>query len=167
MKEQKANKPSISFWLIWIVGVVPMFSAFIMYYTGSLAPSSRVNHGELISQQTLSQWQLTFNNSQWQQTPQWQVLHTQPNSCSAQQCEKWNSALPSVIKLLGKDSKRVVLYQVGKLDSMLQTNKLKDLGEAVWIADPNGNLVLRYSPELTPEQLLKDLKKLLKVSKIG
>ena len=167
MREQAANKPSLSFWLIWIIGVVPMFIAFAMYYTDSLTPSNRVNQGELITQQTLSQWQLTFNNSHWQQSPQWQVLHTQPDSCSGAQCEKWNNALPSVIKLLGKDSNRVVLYQVGNLDSMLQTSKLKDLGEAVWIADPNGNLVLRYSPELTPEQLLKDLKKLLKVSKIG
>jgi hypothetical protein len=167
MKEQVANKTSISFWLIWIIGVVPMFVAFAMYYTGALAPGNGVNQGELISKQTLAQWQLTFNSNNWEQTSQWQVLHTQPNNCDEKDCERWNSALPSVIKLLGKDSNRVVIYQVGNSASMLQTAKLQDLGEAVWVVDPNGNLVLRYSPELTPEQLLKDLKKLLKVSKIG
>lgn len=167
MKQQAASKPNFSFWLIWIIGVVPLLVSLFMYYTGALTPSNRINQGELLEKQTLSQWKLTFNSHDWQQSSQWQVLHTQPVSCDAADCEKWNTALPSVIKLLGKDSKRVVLYQVGKASSMLQTSKLKELGEAVWIVDPNGNLVLRYSPQLRPDQLLKDLKKLLRVSKIG
>lgn len=167
MKQQTASKPNFSFWLIWIIGVVPLLVSLFMYYTGALTPNKRINQGELLEQQTLIQWGLTFNDTAWQQSSQWQLLHTQPASCDATDCEKWSSALPSVIKLLGKDSKRVVLYQVGKTGSMLQTPKINELGEAVWVVDPNGNLVLRYSPQLTPDQLLKDLKKLLRVSKIG
>ena len=162
-----SNTNKMTFWLIWLVGVVPMAVAFIMYYTGMLSPSSTVNHGELIKSQSLSQWQLQYQDQDWQQTNQWQVLHTQPAQCQTEECANWSSVLPNVIKLLGKDSDRVVLLQVGKQKTMLQTNKLSELGEAVWIVDPHGNLVMRYAPELTPKQLLQDLKKLLKVSGIG
>ncbi len=162
-----SNTNKVTFWLIWLVGVVPMAVAFFMYYTGMLSPSNTVNHGELIKSQSLTQWQLQYQDQAWQQSSQWQILHTQPVPCQSQECENWSSTLPNVIKLLGKDSDRVVLQQVGKLQTMLQTSKLSELGEAVWIVDPNGNLVMRYSPELTPKQLLQDLKKLLKVSGIG
>ncbi|MFT5707400.1 MAG: hypothetical protein ACI9ES_001691 [Oceanospirillaceae bacterium] len=161
----KSNK--VTFWLIWLVGVVPLFSAFFMYYSGMLNPTTTVNQGELLQSQTLEQWQLKFNDQLWQQSGQWQILHTQPKSCDSKTCEQWSSALPNVIKSLGKDSDRVVLFQVGNAGSMLKTQKISTLGEAVWIVDPNGNLVMRYAPELAPKQLLKDLKKLLKVSGIG
>jgi len=162
-----SNTNKVTFWLIWLVGVVPMAVAFFMYYTGMLSPSSTVNHGELIKSQSLSQWQLQFQDQAWQQSNQWQILHTQPVQCQSEACANWHSTLPNLVKLLGKDSDRVVLLQVGEQETMLQTNKLSELGEAVWIVDPLGNLVMRYSPELTPKQLLQDLKKLLKVSGIG
>ena len=162
-----SNANKTAFWLIWLVGVVPMAIAFFMYYTGMLSPSSTVNHGELIKSQSLSQWQLQYQDQAWQQSNQWQILHTKPVKCHTEECANWSSLLPNVIKLLGKDSDRVVLLQVGQQKTMLQTSKLSELGEAVWIVDPHGNLVMRYAPELTPKQLLQDLKKLLKVSGIG
>ncbi|MCJ8297610.1 MAG: hypothetical protein MJK13_01560 [Pseudomonadales bacterium] len=162
-----SNTNKLTFWMIWMVGVVPMAVAFLMYYTGMLSPSNTVNHGVLIKSQSIAQWQLQYQDKAWQQSSQWQILHTQPVQCQSEECANWSSSLPKVIKLLGKDSDRVVLQQVGKQKTMLQTNKLSELGEAVWIVDPHGNLVMRYAPELTPRQLLKDLKKLLKVSGIG
>lgn len=161
----KSNK--FTLWLILLVAVLPVVAAFFMYYSGLLAPTSQVNEGELVQSQTLQQWQLKNGNNNWQQTAQWQILHTQPKRCESQSCSSWNEALPNVIKLLGKDSTRVVLSQVGNQAHMLHTEKLLKLGEAVWIADPLGNVVMRYAPELSPKQLLKDLKKLLKISGIG
>ncbi|NQZ31652.1 MAG: hypothetical protein HRU06_10270 [Oceanospirillaceae bacterium] len=162
-----SNSNKLTLWLILLVAVVPVIAAFFMYYSGLLAPSDQVNEGELIQSQTLEQWQLKNGNSDWQQTAQWQILHTQPLPCDSQTCSSWSEALPQVIKLLGKDSGRVVLFQVGNEAEMLQTSMLSKLGEAVWIADPLGNVVMRYSPDLSPKQLLKDLKKLLKISGIG
>jgi len=161
------NKNTLTFWLIWLVGVVPMLVAFMMYYSGFLRPENTVNQGELIAQQTLKQWQLKYNDQAWQQTPKWQILHTLPNSCNSTACENWQNKLPTLIKLLGKDSSRVAYYQVGTQLDMLQTPKISTLGEAVWVVDPLGNLVMRYSPQLQPKQLLKDLKKLLKLSGVG
>jgi hypothetical protein len=161
----KSNK--ITFALIWLVGLLPLFLAIFMYYSGTLGPSNRVNQGELLQSQSLAQWQLTFENKAWKPGSQWQILHTLPTNCASKQCQIWQQDLPSVVKLLGKDSARVVIHQVGAANTMLQSEKIGQLGEAIWVADPLGNLVLRYSLNLEPKQLLKDLKKLLKISGIG
>ena len=42
-----------------------------------------------------------------------------------------------------------------------------DIKDRVFIIDPIGNLMMRYPSEAEPEEMLKDLKRLLKVSKIG
>ena len=39
--------------------------------------------------------------------------------------------------------------------------------DGIWLLDPNGNLVLRFAPDLDPRNMLKDVKHLLKVSRIG
>ncbi len=39
--------------------------------------------------------------------------------------------------------------------------------DSILLVDPNGNLVMAFPPELDPRMMLKDLKKLLKLSKIG
>ena len=39
--------------------------------------------------------------------------------------------------------------------------------DGLWLLDPNGNLVLRFAPDLDPRNMLKDVKHLLKVSRIG
>jgi cytochrome oxidase Cu insertion factor (SCO1/SenC/PrrC family) len=39
--------------------------------------------------------------------------------------------------------------------------------ERVYIIDPLGNLMMYYPPDADPSGMLKDLKKLLKYSKIG
>ena len=40
-------------------------------------------------------------------------------------------------------------------------------GGSVWLVDPLGNLILRYPPGYQSRGLLEDLKRLLKLSKIG
>lgn len=39
--------------------------------------------------------------------------------------------------------------------------------DGIWLLDPNGNLVLRFAPDLDPGNMLKDVKHLLEVSAIG
>jgi cytochrome oxidase Cu insertion factor (SCO1/SenC/PrrC family) len=41
------------------------------------------------------------------------------------------------------------------------------VAEAIYLVDPLGNLMLRFPPDLDPRSMLKDLKRLLKVSRIG
>jgi len=39
--------------------------------------------------------------------------------------------------------------------------------EGFWLVDPLGNAMMRYPPDAEPEGMLKDIKKLLRVSRIG
>lgn len=44
---------------------------------------------------------------------------------------------------------------------------MSELGDAIYIVDPFGNVMMRFPPDLDPGKMLKDLKHLLKVSRIG
>jgi hypothetical protein len=41
------------------------------------------------------------------------------------------------------------------------------LESGIWIIDPLGNVVLKFDPAINPTLILDDLKKLLKLSKVG
>ncbi len=45
--------------------------------------------------------------------------------------------------------------------------EMDDLADAIYLIDPFGNVMLRFPPELEPKSMLKDIKHLLKVSRIG
>lgn len=44
---------------------------------------------------------------------------------------------------------------------------LAPVDDAIYLIDPLGNLMMRFAPDLPPESIFKDVKHLLKVSKIG
>ena len=44
---------------------------------------------------------------------------------------------------------------------------MEPLKNAIYLIDPYGNLMLRFPPDLAPKSMLKDIKHLLKVSRIG
>lgn len=46
-------------------------------------------------------------------------------------------------------------------------SEMPSLSEAIYLIDPLGNVMLRFSPDLSPKLMLKDIKHLLKVSRIG
>jgi len=46
-------------------------------------------------------------------------------------------------------------------------SKMEGLDNAIYLIDPFGNLMLRFPPDLAPKSMLKDIKHLLKVSRIG
>lgn len=46
-------------------------------------------------------------------------------------------------------------------------SSMESLNNAIYLIDPFGNLMLRFPPDLDPKSMLKDIKHLLKVSRIG
>ena len=61
---------------------------------------------------------------------------------------------------LGRERNRVVVSEV-------QTATLTVSEASIWVIDPLGNVVLKFEPGINPTLILQDLKKLLKVSKVG
>ncbi|MGH1460887.1 MAG: hypothetical protein ACRBB6_02510 [Neptuniibacter sp.] len=154
----------VSFWLIWGVGLVPLLVAMLMYFFGVMIPEGRKHGGELLNGQHIGQWQLQTENVQIDR--RWWILLTAPDQCQMD-CDQIWKALGNVHIALGKDRDRVQLNRIGNHASDITSSKLPELGAAIWIVDPLGNIVLRYSLQEPPKQMLKDLRKLLKVSRIG
>lgn len=159
----------LNFWLIWLVGGGPLIFAMLLFFSG-YSPVTSNERGELLeSTSQLADWQLRDSDGQlWERKGRWQVLLTEDTECQ-QRCDYWREKLPPLVQALGKDRDRVVWKQVAltAVGEHLASDKVKDVGSAVWLVDPLGNLVLRYSLTLPAEDLLKDLKRLLKVSRIG
>ena len=83
---------------------------------------------------------------------------TQAGVCDAA-CDQSLEPLRRVHDALGKEADRVQVVGLGSDEISLEPG--------IWIVDPLGNLVMRYSLEAELKGLLADLKKLLKVSRIG
>lgn len=158
-----------TFWLVWLVGGGPMVLAMMLYFTG-YGPQSGTQRGALLpAGQSLEQWQMpAAGGAPLTATGRWQLLLTSPGSCEAR-CQYWQQQLTQVYRALGKEQGRVE-WQLLVGHSAVASGSSSDLtplGEWVWVADPHGNLVLRYPLAMAPEDLLRDLRRLLKVSRIG
>jgi len=70
---------------------------------------------------------------------------------------------PGLIVAGGDDGAREAL--IGQIDAA--ESALAPLDDAIYLVDPLGNLMMRFAPDLDPGSMFKDVKHLLKVSKIG
>jgi len=151
------------FWLVWGIGVVPMLLAFAMYFTGLLVPTERTHAGELLVEQHIDDWHLL---GQVGTERRWQLLLTKQSDCD-QLCDQWSGLLVNLHIALGKEQPRVSLVLLDQHSTALKPVEYNKLGSGIWIVDPLGNMVLRYRLDDEPSLILKDLRKLLKMSRIG
>jgi hypothetical protein len=162
-----------SYWplgLMLLVSLVPLLLATASYFSGVGVPQGRTNRGELVlDRPPLASPQLVDGQGQrWSGNGRWQLL-LRVDQC-LQPCLKWRHQLGQLIKALGKDSGRVeqqLVVSERASDRQLTSSQLSRLEPGIWLADPLGNLVLRYEFDQPPQALLKDLKRLLRVSKVG
>ena len=183
------SRARLSFIGIVLLFVVPLILAAGLYF-GGWRPLGRVNNGELLDPpRDLSGLVVAASGSG--QSPastllagQWSLVHVVDVDCGPQ-CQDALVETRQVRTALGKDADRVlrVLFTQGAplsdLGAELQrehpdlvTARLASTAtwlrsDSVWLADPLGNLILRYPPGYASRGLLKDLKRLLKLSKIG
>lgn len=180
--------------LIFLIPAVAMGAAWFMYFTGMGIPDSRTNKGELIVP-PVAFAQLSLKAAKTpvgldQLAGKWGVLVFGSISCEQQGCQDSLYKTRQVHIALGKDADRLIRLYVAPdapvVSEMLNTEHpevmwlnadskqvLKALYTHVWpenrfyIIDPLGNIMMQYSPEQAGGELLKDLKKLMKASKIG
>lgn len=144
-----------TFWLIWAIALVPMIAAFVMYFGKIGVPDGRTHHGELVESGTqFSDIGLPNPGD----PAKWQVVLASDAGCSA--CQEFSEGLENFHIALGRERDRVAVVTV-------EANKLKVSEPSIWVIDPLGNVVLKFEPEINPTLILQDLKKLLKVSKVG
>lgn len=151
---QTTSKNRLILWVIWLTALLPMLGAGIAYQLQLPVSHGQVNRGELlVPVQPLSQW----GGNEALFTGHWTLVFRHDGDCDTA-CDHQLQRLRSVHDALGKDADRV------RIEHLRSTTLLES---GVWVVDPNGNLVLRYTQEQLGEPLLEDLKRLLKVSKVG
>lgn len=154
---------SLNFWLIWLWGAGPLLIAIVLY-TSQTVPLTSNERGQFVEPgRTLAELSITTpDNQPWQPERRWQLVLNADASCD-HACQRWIEQLPNLVTALGKDQPRVRWHIVGPNRELATASS----GHGIWIADPLGNLVLHYQFDQPAKDLLKDLKRLLKVSRIG
>lgn len=161
----------------------PMLLAGAMYKWQFWVPESRVYHGELIGDgHTREDLGVSVDESRWQ------LLVTAPTDC-ASDCQQLVYTARQIQIALNRESLRVshalasgepvngaYLATLNEQYPQLGRHPLareryqaftENLAPSLWIIDPMGHVVLRYSTEHNGRNILKDLLLLLKLSRIG
>jgi cytochrome oxidase Cu insertion factor (SCO1/SenC/PrrC family) len=191
----KTENSKLSGYLLIAVFVVPLLIAVAMYVMRDYIPATEpVSRGELIHPaqpiKTL-EIQLQPNETLDLQgiAGKWTYLVYAPNGCDLQ-CEASLFKLRQTKKATGRESNRVqsaLLTDVNKVTSdILNRNQRTRIGQliqfeiegqpgkqkqlengVIYLIDPIGNLMMKYDTSATSRGMLKDIKKLLKISNIG
>lgn len=201
VQEKQPKKTSrFTAYLLFGVGGIPIILAFFMYFSGTMIPQARTNHGTFIlPPMDMSTWGLTaeLESVSEDKDSKWQLIVVGEGEC-AKQCQESLYNIRQVNTALGREAKRVEHSYIElnqSLNSDLQqlirkehpnmkvffadknsvvsdvTEKLNDSAglnkNYIFIADPLGNVMMYYTPKNVGRDILDDMKRLLKVSKIG
>ena len=153
MKQSKRSPGSV-FWLIWAVALVPLLVSSIAFFSG-WRPGQQINQGELYPAGVTLQ-QLNLDSRVKTGTGRWQLILLLDKHCD-ERCEQWQKQMPNLHASLGKDRERLQWQQL----------KVGNNKGGLLLVDPQGFMVTRYSFQLQPQGILKDLKRLLRISKVG
>lgn len=162
--------------LILLVFITPFIFAQYFYMNNATDSRGTTNHGKFLHEEI----NINLNN----QDEHWALLQVLPIECDLK-CQDNTYMLRQVNTLLGKNMDRVQRYilfnrsyenqyqylnnypKVIVLDkSETLYNKLSKMDDGIFIVDPFGKIILGYNQNFEAKGLLKDLKKLLKYSKI-
>ena len=143
------------FWSIWAIAFLPVIAAVVIYFGKIGVPDGRTHHGELVEYGTqYSDIGLPDPGN----PARWQVVLSSAEGCKP--CSSFSEGSANFHIALGREKDRVAVKKVAAADLTMTE-------PSIWIVDPLGNVVLRFGPEINPTLILQDLKKLLKLSKVG
>jgi hypothetical protein len=145
-----------TFWLIWVIALLPVVAAMVMYFGNIGIPEGRTHHGELLANGTqATELGLPEPDAD---APKWQIVLTSRPDCTP--CQEFAANFENFYTAIGRERTRVRTETLPVSDS-------EALESGIWIIDPLGNVVLKFDPTINPTLILDDLKKLLKLSKVG
>lgn len=191
MVETQRKSARIQLLLIAAVFFGPLLVAAWMYYGGHfLQPEGKTNHGELLEPivsltDALPASELRIHNQE-----HWLLLYAGAAPCE-NRCQDALYTLRQSRLMLGKEMQRVkriflhgdtspdtvfiaeehqglITLQDANLEGLLDNKKPAHLpAGGFYLIDPLGNLVMYFRPDIDPSDMVNDLKRLLKLSRIG
>ncbi len=191
MTREKDIRGRLQLVLIALVFFAPLILAVWMYFGGSgLRPEGRTNHGVLLEPVVNLGELLPDSAINPHNEGHWLLLYANDGVC-AEACELALYTLRQSRLMLGKEMdrlRRVFLHGVSvpdkvlpddqhaglitledsALSALLDNKKPAELAVGgYFLVDPLGNLVMYFRPGIDPGDMVGDIKRLLKHSRIG
>jgi len=168
----------------------PLVIATGMYYGGYFQPDGRTNHGALlepivnVANETPDSEVVTRGDGHWV------LIYTDRGEC-AKTCKDALYTIRQSRQMLGKEMDRLLrVFLHGEsspdtvflanehaglialrdedLSTLLNNKKPAELSAGgYFLMDPLGNLVMYFEPQIDPRDMVEDIKRLLKLSRIG
>ncbi len=179
---------------LFAVALVPVLLAMVMYFADLGIPTGRTNNGELLDPPRalpVTEWQFLEAGREWELGPEsgWKLLYVGTADCDSNCQNMVHHARQSQIAL-GRELNRVKRYYLSlgapateavqswaraevpgltflRCPGDSQQCAVPEGLPAIYLADPLGNIILRYTAQDEPRALLDDLRRLLKVSRVG
>ncbi len=189
MSDPKRTRGRLQFLLIATIFFGPLLFAAWLYYGGdALQPESRANHGALL--EPIVNLLDAVPESRIHDDRAWRLLYAEDGDCG-ESCRKALYTQRQSRLMLGKEMdrvERVFLHGEHAPDTLLGAEEHRGLvslhdpalravlddkrpgslpAGGFYLVDPHGNLVMYFNPDIEPRDMVDDIKRLLKLSRIG
>lgn len=190
MSEKKTTWARVQMLLIASVFFGPLAIATWMYYGGHFQPEGRTNHGALLQPIINVAEEMPESAIVAAGDGYWLLVYADGREC-LESCRNALYVVRQSRKMLGKEMdrlKRVFLHgesapdtvfladehaglivmRDDDLSSLLNRKKpAEQPAGGYYLLDPLGNLVMYFRPDIAPSDMVEDIKRLLKLSRIG
>jgi hypothetical protein len=190
MSETKQGRGRVQFLLIAAIFLGPLALAAWMYFSSSLTPEGRTNHGTLLQPIVNLAEALPDSPLHEHNDGHWVLLYANDGACD-EPCEYSLYTLRQSRLMLGREMDRLVrvfLHGDTPPDTVLlaeehqglvtlQDESLKALLDSAtpadlaaggyYLVDPLGNLVMYFRPDIDPQAMVEDIDHVLELSRIG
>lgn len=190
MNAPEQGRGRLQLTLIALVFFGPLIVAAWMYTTGSLTPPGRSNYGVLLDPVVAIAATLPDSPLVAIVDGSWVMLYANEGPC-ADDCREALYKIRQTRQMLGRDRDRVrqvFLHGETAPDRVLAESELPGLittsdralagmlagrlpagtmPGGIFLIDPLANLVLYFPPDLDPRLMVDDMKRLLRLSRIG
>jgi len=168
----------------------PLIVAAWMYYGGHFAQPTSSNNGALLEPITNLAEAVPGTEVLERGKGSWLLVYPNAAACE-ESCQEALYTMRQSRLMLGKEQGRVVRVflhgdtppdtvfianehqglittQAADLSSLLTTKRPTELPDGgYYLVDPLGNLVMYFRPDMDPSEMVDDIKRLLKLSRIG
>lgn len=191
MTEPRRKSARVQLLLIAAVFFGPLLIAAWLYYGGYFAESlGRSNHGALLEPIVSLGDELPASPLHAHNEGHWLLLYANERACG-DDCRNALYTTRQSRKMLGKEMDRVrrvflhgttppdtvflaaehpdlITIEDASLRGLLENKRPPELAAGgYYVVDPLGNLVLYFRPDIEPSAMVDDIKRLLKLSRIG
>ncbi len=191
MTRQKDPAGRVQLFLISLVFFGPLILATWLYFSGEgFRPQGRANHGQLLEPMINIGEALPDASINPHNQDHWLLVYSNLGICD-EACEYSLITLRQARLMLGKEMDRVlrvflhgeslpdtvlvddqhaglITQNDSNLGGLLEQQRPAELAAGgYFLIDPLGNLVMYFRPDLDPKDMVEDIERLLKLSRIG